>query len=115
MAGGVVNFKVCNPLKLRSGLTENYHAICHCSYNLPLAVITKPNPNDNDRIKYGITLKIGEKYFYLTAIPTGNLLLPNYFTRLEIPKGEYEKFTHKGKMESKQFLRFIKSFYRNQI
>jgi hypothetical protein len=36
MAGNVVNIKVCNPLKLRSGLTGNYHAICHYSYNLPL-------------------------------------------------------------------------------
>jgi len=36
MAGDVVNIKVCSPLKLRSGLTGNYHAICHYSYNLPL-------------------------------------------------------------------------------
>ena len=35
MAGNVVNIKVCSPLKLRSGLTEKYHAICHYSYNLP--------------------------------------------------------------------------------
>jgi hypothetical protein len=36
MAGKVLNIKVCSPLKLRSGLTGNYHAICHYSYNLPL-------------------------------------------------------------------------------
>jgi len=36
MAGDVVIIKVCSPLKLRSGLTGNYHAICHYSYNLPL-------------------------------------------------------------------------------
>lgn len=35
MAGDVVNIKVCNSLELRSGLTGNYHAICHYSYNLP--------------------------------------------------------------------------------
>ena len=35
MAGEVVNIEVCNPLKLRSGLTGNYNAICHYSYNLP--------------------------------------------------------------------------------
>ncbi len=35
MAGKVLNIKVCSPLKLRSGLTGNYHAICHYSYNLP--------------------------------------------------------------------------------
>ncbi len=39
MAGNVVNIKVCSPLKLRSGLAGNYHAICHYSYNLPLATI----------------------------------------------------------------------------
>ena len=35
MAGDVANIKVCSPLKLRSGLTGKYHAICHYSYNLP--------------------------------------------------------------------------------
>ena len=37
MAADVANIKVCSPLKQRSGLTGNYHAICHYSYNLPLA------------------------------------------------------------------------------
>ena len=39
MAGDVVNIKVCNPHKLRSGLTGKCHAICHYSYNLPLCPI----------------------------------------------------------------------------
>jgi len=39
MAGDVVNIKVCSPLKLRSGLTRKKPAICHYSYNLPLAAI----------------------------------------------------------------------------
>jgi len=39
MAGDVANIKVCSPLKLRSGLTGKYHAICHYSYNLPLCGI----------------------------------------------------------------------------
>jgi len=44
MAGKVLNIKVYNPLKLRSGLTGKYHAICHYSYNLPsLAVILSAN------------------------------------------------------------------------
>ncbi len=42
MAGKVVNIKVCSPLKLRSGLTGNYHALCHYSYNLPLATRRRP-------------------------------------------------------------------------
>ena len=41
MAGDVVNIKVCTPLNLRIGLTGNYHAICHYSYNLPLGGIVK--------------------------------------------------------------------------
>lgn len=36
MAGKVLKIKVFIPLKLRSGLTGNNHAICHYSYNLPL-------------------------------------------------------------------------------
>lgn len=36
MACDVLNIKACSLLKLRSGLTGNYHAICHYSYNLPL-------------------------------------------------------------------------------
>ena len=39
MAGDVVNVTVCNTLKLHIGLTGNYHAICHYSYNLPLSAI----------------------------------------------------------------------------
>lgn len=41
MAGKVFNIKVCSPLKLRSGLKGNYHAICHYSYNLPLCASRK--------------------------------------------------------------------------
>lgn len=41
MAGNVANVKDCSPLKQRSGLTGKYHAICHYSYNLPLAHILK--------------------------------------------------------------------------
>ena len=42
MAGDVVNINLCSPLKLRRGLTGNYHAICHYSYNLPLGSIASP-------------------------------------------------------------------------
>ena len=41
MADDVVNIKFCSPLKLRSGLTGKKPAICHYSYNLPLAGIIK--------------------------------------------------------------------------
>lgn len=52
MAGKALNIKVCSPLKLRSGLTGNYHAICHYSYNLPLAVsVGQPRNKRQDNIK----------------------------------------------------------------
>ena len=41
MAGNVANIKVCSPLKQHSGLTGNYHAVCHYSYNFPLPHILK--------------------------------------------------------------------------
>ena len=44
MAGKVLNIKVCSALKLRSGLTGKYHAICHYSYNLPLGGIHHITP-----------------------------------------------------------------------
>ena len=37
----MLNIKIFSPLKLRSGLTGNYHAICHYSYNFPLATSLK--------------------------------------------------------------------------
>lgn len=51
-------------------------------------------------VKYGITIKSNEKYFYLTSIPQGNFVFPQHFFQKEIPKGEYKIFTHKGKMEN---------------
>lgn len=39
MAGKVLKIKVYSPLKLRNGLTGKKYAICHYSYNLPLALI----------------------------------------------------------------------------
>ena len=41
MAGKVLNFKACSPLKLHRGLTGKCHAICHYSYNLPLSLMLK--------------------------------------------------------------------------
>ncbi len=49
MAGEVLNIKACSPLKLRSSLTGNYHAICHYSYNLPLpASVGDRHKQDNE-------------------------------------------------------------------
>lgn len=43
MEGKELNIKFCNPLKLLSGLTANYFATCHYSYNLPLLTSQKTN------------------------------------------------------------------------
>jgi len=37
----MANIKVSSPLKLRSGLTGNYHAVCHYLYNLALVLMPK--------------------------------------------------------------------------
>jgi hypothetical protein len=37
MAGKVLNIKAFSPLKLHLDLTGKCHAICHYSYNLPVA------------------------------------------------------------------------------
>jgi len=61
MAGDVANIKVCSPLKLRSGLTGKYHAICHYSYNLPLAGIVKKDRRPDNKhlnIKKNIILDV---------------------------------------------------------
>jgi len=50
MAGKVQNIKVYSPLKLHQGLTGKCHAICHCSYNLPLV-----SPNTRD-IDFGVNI-----------------------------------------------------------
>ena len=62
MAGQVLNFMVFSPLKLPSGLTGKYHAICHYSYNLPLpASLNEPQYNEENRdlIMIRLTLIIG--------------------------------------------------------
>ena len=71
------------------------------------------NKNVGNWAKYGITYKINENYFYLTAIPTGNYTFPDHFISKEIPKGEYEMFTHKGKMEN--IKQTISEIYKNTL
>jgi predicted transcriptional regulator YdeE len=48
--------------------------------------------------KFGITYKIKENYFYMAAIPYFGQSLSNDFSCIEIPKGEYLSFIHKGNM-----------------
>ena len=55
---------------------------------------------NGDWVKYGITFKIDEQYFYLTSIPTADKSFPRHFKRLDIPKGMYEVFAHKGEMRN---------------
>ena len=51
-------------------------------------------------VKYGITYKIDDKYFYMTAIPKNDQIFPKHFTSFEIAKSNYEVFIHQGAMEN---------------
>jgi predicted transcriptional regulator YdeE len=48
--------------------------------------------------KFGITYKTNENYFYMAAIPYLGQSLSDDFVFIEIPKGEYLYFVHKGNM-----------------
>ena len=96
------NIQTCGlVMELTKSQTDNFKIIQKhwVNFNEELKKL-KLNQNGGNWTKYGITYKIDEKYFYLTAIPTKNNLVPDHFESLEIPKGEYEIFTHKGKMEN---------------
>lgn len=49
-------------------------------------------------IKYGITYKENNEYFYLAAIPQSNNIIPEEFIIKEIPIGNYLTFNHIGKL-----------------
>ena len=113
------NIKVCGLVtELTKSQSENFGIIqSHWSeFNTELKR-KKLNQNGGNWTKYGITFKTDKKYFYLTAIPVSNLTIPDNFKHLEIPKGEYLVYSHKGKWKilKTQFLRFIKLFYPSQI
>jgi predicted transcriptional regulator YdeE len=96
------NINVCGLVtELTKSQIKNFYIIQNhwTEFNAELKK-RKLNQNDANWTKYGITLKIEKKYLYLTAIPVANFVIPENFTHLEIPKGEYEIFTHKGKMEN---------------
>ncbi len=96
------NIQTCGLVtELTKSQTENFEIIqTHWSkFNAELKR-RKLNQNMGNWTKYGITFKTDKKYFYLTAIPVTNFIIPENFIHLEIPKGEYEIFTHKGKMEN---------------
>ncbi len=95
------NIKVCGLItELTKSQSENFGIIqIHWTeFNAELKR-RKLNQNGGNWTKYGITLKSDNKIFYLTAIPVSDLAIPDNFKYLEIPKGEYKVFSHKGKME----------------
>ena len=61
MAGDVVNIKVCSPLKLHSGLTRKYYAICHYSYNLTLSVSVESQPHIQAHLVFADTQSQNKK------------------------------------------------------
>ena len=97
-----INIEVCGIVtELSKSQSENYLIIQKHwkKFNAELKQ-AELNKKDGNWTKYGITFKSNENYFYLTAIPTNGNFIPDHFTKLIIPKGEYEIFTHNGKMEN---------------
>lgn len=96
------NINICGlAIGLTNSQTDNYKIIRKhwIDFNSELNKY-KLNQSSGNWTKYGLTYKIDQNYYYLAAIPSDNLNFPDYFTRFEIPKGDYELFTHKGKMEN---------------
>jgi hypothetical protein len=61
MSGKVLNIKVYNPLKLRSGLSGKHHAICHYSYNF--SITAKQKKNDSAEINsFNLSIFCGESF-----------------------------------------------------
>jgi predicted transcriptional regulator YdeE len=98
----VANIKTCGLVtELTNSQSDNFIIIQkHWKFFNEELQKYKLNQNRGNWEKFGITYKRGEKYFYLTAIPKLEQVFPDHFTFMEIPKGEYEIFTHKGKMEN---------------
>ena len=96
------NINVCGlSTQLTKSQSENFKIIQNHWLKFNTELKRKElNQNSSNWTKYGITFKTDKKYFYLTAIPVMNFIIPDNFTHLEIPQGEYEVFTHKGKMEN---------------
>ncbi|WP_188050621.1 GyrI-like domain-containing protein [Flavobacterium sp. GP15] len=66
------------------------------------------NQHSGNWVKYGITFKVENEYFYLTAIPSNKQIFPDHFINFEISKGNYEIFVHQGAMQDiKQTLNHI--------
>ena len=98
------NIQTCGFVtELTKSQAKNFEIIRNhwANFNRELAKI-KLNQNDRNWTKYGITFKEKEKYFYLASVPTTeeNSIVPDNFEYMVIPAGEYELFTHKGKMEN---------------
>ena len=95
------NTSLCGlQIKLTKSQSEN-HTIIQNHWIHFNTVLKKNNLTQNKRnwVKYGVTFKVDDTYFYLAAIPTPNSILPEQFRTITIPQGNYHVFTHKGKME----------------
>lgn len=87
--------------ELTKSQKENFEIIQNhwCRFNKELKQYNL-NQRGGNWVKYGITYKINEKYFYLTTIPSYGQNFPEHFISKVIPKGQYEVFTHKGEMKN---------------
>ncbi|MGA9637547.1 GyrI-like domain-containing protein [Flavobacterium sp.] len=87
--------------ELSKSQTQNYELIQNLwkTFNNELKK-NNLNQNNINWEKYGITFQTNDQYFYLAAIPKLNQIFPQHFTTVKIPKGNYQLFIHKGKMEN---------------
>ena len=95
------NSSLCGlQIKLTKSQSEN-HTIIQNHWIHFNTVLKKNNltQNKGNWVKYGVTFKVEDTYYYLAAIPSSILILPEHFTTITIPQGNYHIFTHRGKME----------------
>lgn len=89
--------KVCGlAIELTNSQTENNQIIQKHWINFNNVLKLNNLTQKSNWVKYGITFKVEEKYFYLSAIPfveNGDKLIP-----FEIPQSDYYKFTHQGNL-----------------
>jgi AraC family transcriptional regulator len=87
-------------IKITRSQSKNYELIRKLwkTFNRQLYKIKKHKYNKN-WLKFGITFKEKNNYYYLSGIKTNDIIfIPDNFLIKHIPQGEYACFTHTGSM-----------------
>lgn len=105
-------------IELTNSQTLNFEII-KSHWNRFNAELKKHNllQNGGNCVKYGITIKTNETFFYLTTIPQNNFVFPEHFVYKEIQKAntKFLRIKEKWKRSSLQFAISIKIFYLTQV